>query len=205
MTPGSRARRLLTATLLGTAALSCLTGLATPAQAQPGQLRDVPDRVVRIEGDLLEPRASAVGSPLRFAPRIGRANDTPDSQTWTERPGRRRGAVALVHTPSIAGGGVQLCADVEGDSREAGARLVLRPCDGTDSQLWLRPTTVPPSAVVNVQSGLRMTRVNGAATQEDVVRRDPSVPQNEIPREVRERGRNQLFFISPKSFGVGGA
>jgi hypothetical protein len=205
MTLGTRARRLLTATLLGTAALSCLTGLATPAHAQPGQLRDVPDRVVRIESDLLEPRASTVGSPLRFAPRIGRANDTPDSQTWTLRPGRRGGTISLVHTPSVKGGGVQLCVDVEGDSREAGARLVLRPCDGTDSQLWRRPTTVPPSAVENVQSGLRMTRVDGEAVQEDVLLRDPEVPQNEIPREVRERGRNQLFFISPKSFGVGGA
>jgi hypothetical protein len=110
-----------------------------------------------------------------------------------------------VHTPSVKGGGVQLCVDVEGDSRDAGARLVLRACDGTDSQLWRLPTTVPPSAVENVQSGLRMTRVDGGVVQDDVLLRDPKVPQNEIPREVRECGRNQLFFISPKLFGVGGA
>jgi hypothetical protein len=202
MTLRTRARRHLTVTLLGTAVLASLASLATPAAAQPGQLRDTPDRIVRIDDELLEPLASTAGSPLRFAPRIGRANDTPDGQTWTQRPGRVGGTFSLVHTPSVKGGGVQLCVDVDGDSREAGARLALRPCDGSDSQLWRLPTSVPPSALQNVQSGLNMERVSGGVVQNAFPRRDPSAPRNQ---DDRARARNQLFFVSPKSFGVGGA
>jgi len=194
-TLGARVRRCLTVTLLGTAVLAVSAGLATPASAQPRPLPDNPNRVVSIDDELLEPRASTAGAPLRFATRIGRANDTPDSQTWAQRRGRLGGTFALVHTPSIAAAGVQLCADVEGDSREAGARLVLRPCDGTDSQLW-RPLGggSGPRFLQNVQSELNMERVPGGVVQNDFA-----------PREEPERSNNQLFSVSPKSFGIGGA
>jgi hypothetical protein len=112
MTRRAHSRRHLTATLLGTAVLASIAGLATPAAAtapaQPRPLPDSPDRVVRIDDELLEPLASTVGSPLRFAPRIGRAGDTPDSQTWVQRRGPRGGTISLVHTPSVENGGVQL-------------------------------------------------------------------------------------------------
>jgi ricin-type beta-trefoil lectin protein len=199
MTFRAHARRRLTVTLLGTAVLASIAGLATPAAAatapaQPRPLPDSPNRVVRIDDELLQPQGSTAGSPLRFATRIGQANDTPDNQTWTQRRGRLGGTFRLVHTPSVQQGGVQLCVDVEGDSTEAGARLVLRPCDGTDSQLWRGLGSSRPQVLQNVESELNMERVRGG------------VVQNQFPpREDRERARNQLIFVSPKSFGVGGA
>jgi hypothetical protein len=160
-------RRVLGAALAGAAALTGLTGAATPAFAA-----EVPDTMVRVFADntVLQPDQSASGAAIRAVARIGKADDTPDSQVWKRRPARQPGFFTLVHAPSEKDR--PLCIDVEGDSTQAGAALVLRPCDGTESQAWRQLVSVPPSQLENKQSGLKMELVGGALVQNEFPGRD---------------------------------
>jgi hypothetical protein len=188
----SLVRRVLGAALVGAAAITGLTGAATPAFAA-----DVTDQVVRVFSDntVLQPDRSAPGAAIRAVARIGKADDTPDSQVWKRRPARQPGFFTLVHAPSE--GDRPLCIDVDGDSTQAGAALVLRPCDGTDSQAWRQLVSVPPSHLENKQSGLKMEVVGGRLVQNEFAGRNDA--------DRKQRNDRQLLFIQPKSFGVGGA
>jgi Ricin-type beta-trefoil lectin domain-like len=185
-------RRMLGAALVGAAALTGLTAAATPAFAA-----DVNDRVVRVSADntVLQPDRSASGAAIRAVARIGKADDTPDSQVWKRLRARQPGFFTLVHAPSEDSR--PLCIDVEGDSTQAGAALVLRPCDGTDSQAWRQLVSVPPSHLENKQSGLKMEVVGGRLVQNDFPGSDDA--------DRTQRNARQLLFIQPKTFGVGGA
>lgn len=178
------------------------TPSATPSAAQtPAAGSDVRDRVLRSQpggiATVITPDRSASGAPVRQVPRIGKAAATPIEQTWrTESSRAARGAVSLVHTPSL-NTGRRLCLDVQGDSTAEGAPLVLRPCDGTDSQAWRQLTAVPPTKLENVGSALKMEIVGARVVQAQFPARDDA--------DAQQRNTAQSFFISPKSFGVGGA
>lgn len=214
-------RRTVTAVALAAATVAAMTVAAGPALAQPSaeppppsqnqtqtqtqtqapSRPDARDRVVRaFAGNLvLEPERSASGAGIRAVARVGAADATPDRQVWrSERARQGRGAINLVHAPSVRGQGARpLCLDVDGDSRAAGARLVLRPCDGTESQAWRQLSTVPPSSFQNLESGLVMEVAGGRLIQAGFPARDDA--------DRRARTNAQLFFNEPKSFGVGGA
>lgn len=205
MTARLAARRIATAVAL---AASALTLAAGPALAQPGTTEpapppakiDITDRVfVSFVGRLvMEPDRSAPGAGIRAVPRVGVANATPDRQVWkSERARQGRGAINLVHAPSTRGENPRpLCLDVDGDSRAVGARLVLRPCDGTESQAWRQLTAVPPSHFQNLESGLKMEVAGGRLVQAEFAPRDAA--------DARARTNAQLFFLPPKTVGVGG-
>jgi hypothetical protein len=189
----STLRRLAAALLITTASLGVQAAATTPAFAA-----DVKDRVITDRsGNVLAPDRSASGAVIRSVPRIGAANATPDSQVWQAPAARQRGTFNLVFVPSLRDGGVQLCLDVRGDSTEPGAPLVLRPCDGTDSQAWKNQINTNPTGIVNSASGLLWELVDGRLVQNG--------PPARSDADFRQRARLQQFSISPKSFGIGGA
>ena len=74
---------------------------------------------------------------------------------------------------------------------------MLHPCDGTDSQAWRQLVAVAPSQLENQGSKLKMELVGGRLVQAQFPGRDDA--------DRRQRTTAQSFFVSPKSFGVGGA
>lgn len=186
-------RRLAAAVLIAAANLGVMAAVATPALAQPSS-----DRVISVFGNnklVLQPDRSAPGAAIRAVTRIGQAAATPDVQVWRQVPARQ-GGFNLVHREGV--GGRQLCIDVQGDSTQSGAALVLRPCDGTDSQAWrnLQGSQVF-TQLVNKGSELEMEVVSGQVVQADFPNRNDA--------DARVRNNNRLFSIPPKSFGIGGA
>ena len=63
----------------------------------------------------------------------------------------------------------------------------------------------PPNFVQNVNSGLNMEaeQRNNRVVQRGFVPRVPAGASIEERQALRQRNNSQLFFISPKSFGVG--
>lgn len=187
-------RRLSAAAALVAASLA-LT--AAPANAQP--VADPSDRVITVAGQarlVLEPQSSTAGAAVNAVPRIGRANETPDKQVWKVKRARQGGTVNLVHAPS-EDAGRELCIDVLGDSLDVGANLVLRPCDGTDSQAWRQLSRATFNQFENQESKLKMEVTRGGLVQADFPARDDA--------DRRVRTSNQQFNLGPKSFGIGGA
>lgn len=193
----STVRRMLAATLLVmSASLGVQAAVATPA------LADVKDVVFRDNSNgstnILVPDRAAPGSAISSVPRIGKADDTPQSQVWQRGSARNgRGTFNLVFAPTIGDGQRQLCLDVQGDSTQAGAPIVLRPCDGTDSQAWKKLSTAAFAQFENFGSGLKAELVGGRLAQFEFPNRNDA--------DVRERTQLQQFSIVPKSFGIGGA
>jgi hypothetical protein len=201
------------ATLLG-----LLTIAAGTASAAPGDVPPLKDRVVRsfATNNLLVPQNGNVNAPILDTPRIGKANATPESQTWIEvTPSRAErnaltkqgftfgSAVALQFQPSA--NNRPLCIDVQNDSLNPGAALVLRPCDGTPTQLWERLGNNATEVLRNVRTRLNIEVQNGRAVQQPFVGRIPSGISVQERQALLARNNAQLFFLSPKSFGVGGA
>jgi hypothetical protein len=209
----TRTRR--TATVLGGATLlagivaGTVASFAPAASAAPAPLPPSKDRVVRLAPDnLLQPvgNVGAPGTRVTVAPRVGKAQQTAEFQVWTQI-NNGKGTISLLFQPS-ANSGRPLCLDVAGDSRNDGAPLELRPCDGTPSQSWrLLGGGTPPHFVQNVNSGLNMEAElrNNRVVQRGFVPRVPAGASIEERQALRERNSSQLFFLSPKSFGVGGA
>ena len=196
MSPSALRRGLLAAVLSGTAALGLLTTAATPAYA------DTRDRVFESQSGgiktVLTPDRSAAGAPVRQVTRIGVADATPPDQTWRqERAQQGRGAFTLVHTPTAdAAGTRRLCLDVKGDSTEAGAPLVLRPCDGTPSQAWKLLSNDVFTFMENQDSKLKVELVKGRLVQADFP--PPGAP------DFNQRRTAQSVGVLPKTFGIGG-
>jgi len=204
------------------AAIAALLGLLTIASgtafAAPGDARLLKDRVVRsfATNNLLVPQNGNVNAPILDTPRIGKANATPESQTWIEvTPGKAErdalakqgftfgSAVALRFQPSADNR--PLCIDVQNDSLNPGAALVLRPCDGTPTQLWERLGANANPFLRNVRTRLNIEVQNGRAVQQPFVGRIPSGISLQERQALQQRNNSQQFFLSPKSFGVGGA
>ena len=192
----SALRRGLAVTVLSSSAvLGLLTATSTAHAA------DVRDRVFVSQSGgvktVLVPDRSAAGAPVRQVTRIGAADASPAEQTWRQESARQgRGAFTLVHTPS-ATGARRLCLDVQGDSTQAGAPLVLRPCDGSDSQAWKFLTNSVFTQMENQDSKLKVELVGGRLVQADFPQRDDA--------DFRQRTTAQFVSVAPKSFGVGGA
>lgn len=189
-------RTMATALLVTAASLGVQAAVAAPAFGAVG------DQVIRDQSNgfanILVPDRSAPGSQIRSVPHIGGADDTPQSQVWQQPRARNGGGTFnLVHAPSIGGGGRQLCLDVQGDSTEPGAPLVLRACDGTDSQAWRVLSTATFTQLENRGSGLKAELAGGRLVQNNFPNRNDA--------DVRERNRLQAFSIVPTSFGFGGA
>ncbi|MEV0568545.1 RICIN domain-containing protein [Dactylosporangium sp. NPDC050588] len=198
-------------------ATGLLSGLAGTANAAPGDVPPAKDRVIQPQGtkNLLVPTGANAGARIVAKPRIGQAQDTPESQVWTFDNSKKfdqngkpiSGGVSFVFQPTFGKPGVRaLCIDVVGDSKQAGAAFELRPCDGTPSQVFVRVGDVQVPFVQNVLSGLNMeVQANGAVVQQPFVGR---VPANATPAErqaLQARNNAQHFLLSPKAFGVGGA
>jgi hypothetical protein len=194
-------RTVITAVLVAAAGLGAEPATADPAV--PDQRRDVREQVIRDQSDgltnIVVPDRAAPGARVRSVPRIGQADATPPEQTWLREIARNgRGTFNLVHTPSAGDGGRKLCLDVQGDSLEVGAPLVLRPCDGTDSQAWSVPAGFATfTQLINRDSGLNAELVGGRLVQ-------AAFPERDDP-DARERNRLQGFSIVPRTFGFGGA
>lgn len=156
--------------------------------------------------NVMQPDQAKAGASVRFVPRVGQGNDTPESQLWAQTAGPNPG-INLVFQPTL-NSGLQLCLDVEADSKVEGAPLVLRPCDGTLSQTWQSVGGPTPAFYRNQHSGFYMEvepANGGRVVQRAFV---PRVPSSATPQErqaAKARTDNQLFFLSPKSFGIGGA
>ncbi|MBC8093481.1 MAG: RICIN domain-containing protein [Pseudonocardia sp.] len=188
-------------TLRRSPATALLVMAASLAHATPASA-DVRDQVIRDQSNgftnILVPDRAAPGSPIRSVPRIGKTTATPPSQLWRRESARNgRGTINLVHVPSIDDGDRQLCLDVQGDSTQAGAALVLRPCDGTDSQAWRNLSTSPFTQLENRGSRLKAELVGGRLVQNGFPNRNDA--------DVRDRNRLQGFSIVPATFGIGGA
>lgn len=201
--------RGITAIVGGTAVAAGLAmAFAAPAAAAPGDVKPLKDRVVRPFNNaknLLVPDGANNNARIRSKPRTGQANETPESQVWTEVT-PAGGQVVLVFQPTT-NGGRQLCMDVEGDSKNAGAAVILRPCDGTPSQTWKRiGGGGGPEFLQNLNSGLNMeVLANGQVAQQPFVGRVPANASLAERQALQARNNAQQFFLNPKAFGVGGA
>ncbi|SBT38809.1 RICIN domain-containing protein [Micromonospora auratinigra] len=188
--------RTIIAVLMGVVA--AVAPASAPASAAADQFVAVTDATVTSD-TLLEPVAARIGATLRFVPpqgRSGRVLTSKATQQWNVPQVKVDGVFVrdtfnLINR--VESDGRRLCLDVEGDSKQAGARLVLRPCDGTSSQMWTRPGS-PIGAVllVNRWSGLVMNKAGDRVTQQQIIRAESSeerrtafqVQQFNFPRAV---------------------
>jgi hypothetical protein len=211
--------RRLTAALGGAAlATGLLAGFAGAASAAPGDLPPSKDRVIRPQfasGELLVPTSGSPGARIVTRPRIGKAQNTPESQVWTFDNSKKfddngkviRGARSYIFQPTFDKPGVRpLCVDVVGNSTEAGAGLELRPCDGTPSQVFRQVGDVQAPFLQNVLSGLNLERqADGTVVQQPFVPRPAPNASLAERTALRERGGAQIWQPDPKTFGFGGA
>jgi ribosomal protein S6E (S10) len=183
-------RHLVTAALLGATVVGAVIGTAAPAHAAGPA-----DRVVGLsnESKVLVPDRIADGSRINFVERIGRGNDTPAEQTWQVKPAPRGGGVNIVSEPSTRSGR-PVCIDLPSDTKQAGVALVLRTCDGSESQTWRAlGTQAAGNHMENKFSKLKMEISGGTVRQNEF-------PDRNAPQQEK---RLQLIDINPKSFGVG--
>lgn len=156
--------RMLKAGLIAVAAAALFAGPLAQSASAATFFRTVNDANAKTS---LAISSSANNSPLVFVPQFkgkfvcatcGIAG-IPDQQVWSEErliPGNR--ATFLVNRQTGK------CADIEldaqaPDANAVGARVVLAPCDGTDSQQWknLFVAGGNQSTFVNQLTGLRLT------------------------------------------------
>jgi hypothetical protein len=205
--------------LLGGAAIAtgALAGLAGTAHAAPGDLPPSKDQVIQPLNtqNLLVPTGANAGARIVSKPRIGKAQETPESQVWTIDNGKKfdqngkaiKGGISFVFQPTFGKAGVRaLCIDVVGDSTAAGAALELRPCDGTPSQVFVRVGDVKVPFLQNFRSGLNMeVLANGNVVQQPFVGAVPSNASAAERQALNARNSAQKFLPRPKTIGVGGA
>ncbi|SBT38793.1 RICIN domain-containing protein [Micromonospora auratinigra] len=215
--PISIARRL--ATVLGTTVVAggVLSGFAAAASAAPGDPPPSRDRVIQPfrTADLLVPTSGRSGARVVSQPRIGKAQDTPESQVWAFDNSRKfdqngaviRGGVSFIFQPTLGRSGVRpLCMDVAGDSAQAGASVELRLCDGTPSQVFTFVGDLQVPNVQNVRSGLNLeVQPDGTVVQRGFVGRAPAGASAQERAKLQARRDAQTFLPRPKSLGVGGA
>ncbi|MFI6132660.1 RICIN domain-containing protein [Micromonospora sp. NPDC051141] len=215
--PISIARRLVT--VLGATAVAggVLSGFAGSASAAAGDIPPTRDRVIQpVKTDnLLAPTSGRSGARVVSQPRIGKAQDTPESQVWANDNSRKfdqngnviRGAVSFIFQPTLGKAGVRpLCMDIAGDSAQAGASVELRLCDGTPSQVFVFVGDLQFPVVQNVRSGLNLeVQPNGTVVQQGFVGRIPVGVSAEERARLQARNNAQIFAPRPKALGIGGA
>ncbi|MFG1661421.1 RICIN domain-containing protein [Micromonospora chersina] len=206
-------------TILSGAAVAAglFSGIAGPANAAPGDVPPSKDRVIQPQGtkNLLAPNGATAGARIVSQPRIGQAQNTPESQVWTFDRSKKfdqsgndiKGGISFIFQPTFNKPGVrQLCMDVVTNSIQAGAGFELRPCDGTPSQVFLTVGDLQIPYVQNVLSGLNLeVKPGGEVVQQPFVGRIPSNATADERQRLKARDQAQRFLLNPKSFGVGGA